>query len=52
MYAAVSIDLYTGNGNGKLPFVFCKQKTEVCFPWSANDKQIHLCGFSFVPFCG
>ncbi len=25
--------------NGKLPIVFCKQKTEDCFPWSANDKQ-------------
>ncbi len=24
----------------KLPFVFCKWKTEVCFPWSANgDKK-------------
>jgi hypothetical protein len=25
--------------NGKLLFVFCKRKTEVCFPWSANDKR-------------
>jgi hypothetical protein len=28
-------------GNGKLLFVCCKQKpkTEVCFSWSANEKQ-------------
>jgi hypothetical protein len=29
-----------GNGNCKLSPVRCKRKrkTEVCFPWSANDK--------------
>jgi hypothetical protein len=28
------------NENGKLPFIWCKgkRKTEVFFPWSANDK--------------
>jgi hypothetical protein len=35
--------LQTKNGNGKLLLICCKQKhkteTEVCFPWSANDKQ-------------
>jgi hypothetical protein len=25
------------NGNGKLPFVFCKRKTGVSFPWLVND---------------
>ncbi len=30
--------LQTEKGIGKLPFVFCKLCTEVCFPWSANDK--------------
>ncbi len=32
--------LQTENGNGKLPFVCCKrkQKTNICLPWSANDK--------------
>ncbi len=27
------------NEKRQLLFVCCKQKTEVCFPWSANDKQ-------------
>jgi hypothetical protein len=29
------------NGNGKLSFVCLKwkRKTEVCFPWSADDKR-------------
>jgi hypothetical protein len=33
--------LQTENGNDQLPFVCCKwkRKTEVCFPWSANDKR-------------
>jgi hypothetical protein len=33
--------LFAPNGNRKLPFVCCKQKrkTEVCFPWSANDNS-------------
>jgi hypothetical protein len=37
------------NGNGKLQCVCCnqKRKTEVCFPWSANDKTvINNCCFS------
>ncbi len=40
-YAAVSIYtyIYRENGHGKLLFVFCKRKTEVCFHWSANDKR-------------
>jgi hypothetical protein len=31
--------LQTEIGNGKLMFVCCKQKqkTEVCYPWTAND---------------
>jgi hypothetical protein len=28
-----SFRLFAANGNGKLSLVFCKQKTEVCFPW-------------------
>jgi hypothetical protein len=34
--------LQTEYGNGKLPFVCCKrkQKTEVCFPWSADDNRL------------
>jgi hypothetical protein len=47
--------LQTENGNGKLPFVCCKQKMETanfrlftangngkwkfCYPWSANNKR-------------
>ncbi len=27
------------NVNSKLPFVCCKQKQKICFPWSANDKK-------------
>jgi hypothetical protein len=40
--------LFAANSNRKLPFVFCKRKMEVCFPWSANDKLyiIDVCGFS------
>ncbi len=36
--------LQPGNGNGKLPFICCKQKRkmEVCFPWSAQDKRNRL----------
>jgi hypothetical protein len=31
----------TENGSGKIPFVFCKLKTEteVSFSWLANDKR-------------
>jgi hypothetical protein len=34
--------LQTENGSGKLPFVCCKRKrkTEVCLPWSANNKRL------------
>jgi hypothetical protein len=31
--------LQTEKGNGKLPYVCCKQTPEVGFPWSANDKR-------------
>jgi hypothetical protein len=31
--------LQTENGNGKLPVVCWKRKTEACFPFSANDKR-------------
>jgi hypothetical protein len=36
------------NGKQQLPFVCCKQKrkTEVCFPWSANDNQQSTIGVS------
>jgi hypothetical protein len=32
----------TENGNSKLPFVCCKWKwkTDVSFPWSANNKMV------------
>jgi hypothetical protein len=44
------------NGNGNLPFICCKwkRKTDVCFPWSVNDKRQstgkkhdHLCIISW-----
>jgi hypothetical protein len=41
IYAAILIHTYTENrtnGKQQLPLVCCKRKTEVYFPWLANDK--------------
>ncbi len=43
------------NGNGKFPFVFCRWKTKVCLPWSANGKRKSTfavpANVSAVPLC-
>jgi hypothetical protein len=53
METATSVCLLkTENGNGKLPFVILKprkRKTEVCFPWSANDEQLSTFFSANVP---
>ncbi len=36
-----NINIFMKNGTNRKwhhPFVLCKQKTEVCLPWVANDK--------------
>ncbi len=36
------LNIYTKSGTKGIrqpPFVLCKRKMEVCFPWSANDKR-------------
>ncbi len=36
-YMYIYIQKKRTNGKRQLPFFCCKQKTEVCFPWLAND---------------